>query len=482
MLKLTLLGCLLGLSLCLYAQDANYWTNNYNAGGFVSPGAVVAWNRDSGVLFYNPALLAYSHKNTASISGTLYQYEHIRIKNGIGTGLDLNSTSVSVVPQLISGVISLKGKRSLSLAYALLRDPVMGYQVTQRKDQKMNALDDSYSPGSEYFIGQYSEQNSIVNTTALISAGFKLNDAWAVGISMEGLLHKQNYMINYSVRAIENSGNDTLLPPIASVSNYYLLSYLSVGLRFKAGVAYNSGQHHFGLMATLPQLHLGGHATLLADNEVNNLRYLGSPLGELNLLANTRQTGLPDRYKTPFSVALGYAFDYNKEGQVYLSAEYFGKIKQYSVVKPRNDYFLRPDTGSNNANTSELLQFDDARRAVLNLGIGVSFLLKDAVMGYCAFHTDVTSIDKALYNDETGSAKASTSAWNIYHLQLGANFRKRKFNLRPSLLLSYGGTNQYNQPLNFDNAKDTNLLLGDSHTTHASRLAVGVMFAYLHNL
>ena len=67
---LLLTGCfLLSYGLSVNAQDANYWTTGYNPGGFLTPGAVIAHNRDSGVLFYNPALLAYERKNSASISG-----------------------------------------------------------------------------------------------------------------------------------------------------------------------------------------------------------------------------------------------------------------------------------------------------------------------------------------------------------------------------------------------------------------------------
>ncbi len=48
-------------------------------------------------------------------------------------------------------------------------------------------------------------------------------------------------------------------------------------------------------------------------------------------------------------------------------------------------------------------------------------------------------------------------------MQLGANVKRRKFNLRPGLLLSYGASNKYMQAINFDNPKDTNLLVGEPH-------------------
>ena len=102
----------------------------------------------------------------------------------------------------------------------------------------------------------------------------------------------------------------------------YLLSYIHVGIRFKGGLSYNTGGHHLGCTVTSPLVHLYGKATLYADEEVNDLNLGGIPL---NLLANTRQTGLGARWKLPLSLGLGYAYDYSPGGQIYVAAEYFNK-------------------------------------------------------------------------------------------------------------------------------------------------------------
>jgi hypothetical protein len=140
-----------------YAQDANYWTPEFGPGGFLSPGSVIAYNRDSGVVFYNPALLAYSHKSTASITGNVYQLESIRYKNGAGTGLDLSYTNGSIIPLIGSGTVAFKGKHPFSIGYALIRNPITSFSATQRKDALMNVLSDTYSPGPEEYVGQISE-------------------------------------------------------------------------------------------------------------------------------------------------------------------------------------------------------------------------------------------------------------------------------------------------------------------------------------
>ena len=470
---------LLVIPFVLRAQDANYWANSYGPGGFVAPGAVIANNGDSGVLSFNPALLAYANKNSASISGNLYQYESTRIKNGVGSGLDLVSTNGSVIPEAGAGIFAMKGKHPFVLGYALTRDPISTYEVTQRKDAHMNVLNDSYSPGPENYVGQYSAQNSITETSALVSIGFKLNAAWSAGFTAEGQVRRQVYSSNFSSRALYNvTGTDTIFPPVASAQEYYLLSYTHIGLRLKGGLSYNAGRHHLGLLATLPMVHLYGRSTLYADEEINDLQLGGTPL---NLLANTRQTGLGARWKTPGSIALAYAYDYGSQGQVYVSAEYFAKVGDYNIVTPQNNYFIRPDTGDNNAVTSAILKFKDVHRAVLNVAIGMSFPIREAVLGYASFRTDFTYADPSLYKDDDGF-EANTSYWNSYHLDFGINIKKRKFNFRPGISLSYGTTGKYTQPYNFDDPNESNVLAGTPHLTRATHFSGGVMLSYIHNL
>jgi hypothetical protein len=133
-MPIRLTALLLFLSARAFSQDANYWSSSYGPGAFLTPGATIANNGDSGVFFYNPALFGFSRKSSASISGTIYQYQSTNIKNGAGSGLDLKSSGGSVIPQMAANNITLKLKnRPFTIAYALLHEPVMG--LGKWKDQ-----------------------------------------------------------------------------------------------------------------------------------------------------------------------------------------------------------------------------------------------------------------------------------------------------------------------------------------------------------
>ncbi len=461
----------------IMAQDANYWSSNYGAGGFFVPGAVLANNHDSGVLFYNPALLAFDKRNAASITGTVYQWQSINIKNGTGTGMPLKSSRAIIVPLIASHTIHFKSKKPFTLVYAIVHRPVINFQASQYKDDKMNVLDDSYSPGTENFIGQYTIGNNIRQTTALISSGVNLGAGLAAGLSMECQMRYQSFLLNYSSRAVINDGSNTGFPEIVSAAEYYLANTGNTGIKVKAGLSYDiSDKHHLGLIISSPLVGISGKANIVSDNEIINLRIAGS---ELNLLANTRQSKLKSKWKMPFSVAAGYIYHHNK-GELYLAAEYFAKVNEYNMITPGPKQFIRSDSLDGSFTTS-LLRMKDARKGILNVAAGASWLFKENLTAYFSLRTDFTYANPKLYKDTDGYLP-NISSWDIYHCQLGINARQKKFNLRTGLLISYGTSGKVPQGVNYDNPNESNLLLGEIGKTRGGQFSAGLMVSYIHNL
>ena len=99
---------------------------------------------------------------------------------------------------------------------------------------------------------------------------------------------------------------------------------------------------------------------------------------------------------------------------------------------------------------------------------------------FFALRSDYTYANGNLYKSSDGFI-ANASAWNIYHLQLGLNVKREKFNLRVGGYVSYGSTGSYPQQENFDDPKEENLLNGTTGFTSAKYFSTGLMIAYLHN-
>ena len=463
------------------AQDSHYWSSNYGPGGFMTPGATVADTKDSGVFFYNPALLAVRPKTALEFSGSLYQFESNRIIDALGKGKDLKSVSGGVSPQMHSGSFELKNTERLVLAYALIHTHILNDRVNQRQDAKQNVLSDSYSPGSEYYIGQFSEINQVSEISGAFSAGYRLSEKLFIGATLEVPIRKQSFDIEYSGRALQNLpvGSGTIFPPLTNTESVYRVDYTQASLKPKLGIAYNQNRHHFGLLVTLPLTRLFSQGTLMSDNVVTNLHFTATD-SPINFLANTRQEKLKTNYKTPLSIAAGYSYDFGRS-QLYIAAEYFAKLSDYNILTPRNEYFIRPDTGSINSTTQALLKFKDVRKSVTNVAIGLSFPVKPSLMGYVSFRTDFSYADEKSFVDEDGYVSYTTN-WNTYHAQIGANIRRTKFSFRHGLLLSYGSTKSYKPEVNFDTPNESNLLLGDPVAAKANHLIVGLLLSYIHNL
>jgi long-subunit fatty acid transport protein len=460
-----------------FCQDAHYWQSEFCPGGYLFPGSAVANNCDSGLFYYNPALMAIHPKTSVSVSGNIYDLEIINIKDGVGSGKPLKSVSPRIIPAMVSGTIAFKRNKTISLGYALVQNSIRNFKVTQRQDKQMNVLDDSYSPGNEIYVGQYVAHNSITQTLAMASVAVKLNDRFSVGLSGIVQIRSQDLAESYKSRALSNADTLNAGGPLASVTSDYQLKYYHVGLQFKGGLSYDAGRHHFGLLITAPLITIKGKATMDADLEVSDLRIPQTNI-DFNLLANDRQTGLPVKYKQPLSIALAYALDYGN-GQISIAAEYFNKMNTYNIFTPRNESFIRPDTGSVNSQTQQTLGLIDKRRSVVNFSIGGSYRFNESISGVIAFRTDFNYAAPPSAEYEGNSP--NTVTWDNYHLQLGGYFRRRKFNLHGGLLLNYGSTNKYLQHINFDNPNEGNFLLGDVHNVKATSVTLGFLLSYIHS-
>ena len=459
------------------AQDSHYWNSQYNPGGYFLPGAVVSNNGDSGVLFFNPALLPYSKLTLLSVSASVYNTEKTTIKHGAGTGYDLTSSSSGSVPLLAAGNFRLPVKnKHIVIAYGLFQPRSFAFAVSQRRDERFQVLNDHYSPGPEFFVGQLLQENHASEFHGIASAGFKVTKNFTTGITIEGMRRKQTINFDYYGRALINPGiTDKVL---SGYDISYYATYINYSLAPRIGFAWEKGRSHAGLLVSLPSVRVGGKGTILVDNVINDLDFTSS--GDFySLLANMRQEDLRSEWKRPMSIAAGYTHDFRR-WQLYVSSEYFNKLKGYDILRPRNEFFIRPDTGQNNFITPDLLKLSDVRKAVINFSIGASWQWNEKLRLYASIRTDHSYADKDA-SDSYGGFCNNTSDWDIYHVQTGLNIRRQKYNLRVGVYTSLGKSNDFQPQVNLDNPNEDNFLLGTPSAATARYFSLGLMVSYVHN-
>lgn len=457
------------------AQDTHYWGNHYGAGGFFVPGSVIAYTGDSAVLFYNPALLVHAGKTKISVNATAYYYEKIKVKNGAGTHFDLQSSNSGSSPLLVAGNIQFKKNSRINMAYGLISEPNFDFNVSQRRDERMPVLDESYSPGPEFFVAQMKKQNTIRRIGAMAGMGFSISKTISAGIYVKAFSRRHQYEINFIGRALVNPPGN-IQYPLVNTDLDYSVSYSHLGMKSRLGIAYDKGPDHIGLTFQTPMIRIGGTGTLVSDMVINNGNFLGILI---NLIANSRQEKLKSVYKDPFSVAVGYSRQF-RGATIYAAAEYFPSVGEYNIITPRDEYFIRPDTGNNFLYTRDILRLKDARRSVLNFSAGGSFALNQRLLLFAAFRTDNTYFSKDRFKDNEGFIPY-TATWNLYHVQTGVNIKMPKYNLRAGIYTAFGGDRNYAQDINFDNPSEGNFLQGDLSEGSARYFTLGFLLSYIHN-
>jgi hypothetical protein len=124
------------------------------------------------------------------------------------------------------------------------------------------------------------------------------------------------------------------------------------------------------------------------------------------------------------------------------------------------------------------LKFSDERKSIINLGAGITYFINPDFTAFLSLKTDFSFAPE---NDIDGFYPNVTNV-NSYHTQIGGNFKRKKLNLRAGLLLTYGSSAQYLQPVNFSNPNEDNLMVGDAQKVRGTFFSVGFLLAYVHNL
>ncbi|MFN8392796.1 MAG: hypothetical protein U0136_21060 [Bdellovibrionota bacterium] len=466
---LALASLTLGAPLCASAQDHNYWNNQFGSQSALLSGAVVGGVNDTSAIFYNPGALGFVDNESLTVSANALRYEETKLENGAGTGEDLDSESVNVVPLLVSGVVIFGDKNENVLGYGLLSRNTARLKLSDRLDVQGNFIERDTFPGSENYIGQYNADSSLNEYWGIGTYARALNDWLSVGFSGVGAVRQESFNQSTNVRVISSS-NATQVALTDDIANY---DYLNGRLLGKFGMQAKIDPVRLGIALTTPSVSIFGTGTTSRDLSVSNINFDGS--GPISFVADDRQKDLDSEFKTPFSVALGADVAASSDTTFSLSTEWFAPVGRYAVLKPESRDFLRPPGAATSSfDAADFLQVVDAADDVFNFALGLRQRFSAQLEALASFSTDYSY---ARAYDGNGLSLGDTD-FNLYHFAIGGIYHRKMSDVSCGIRYTHGRSEDVRQAVNFGAPAESSLLLGEPQASRADYNALSFIVGY----
>ncbi len=380
-------------SIHLSAQnDAHYNASQFGLKGMLLSGALVAGNNDASMIYYNPAAIGYSKEKALDISLFVPNFELTKLKNTFGVEAKKGSFDFQMVPSLLSFKLSLIKNPKVGMAATVLYknnfDNALLFNASQTTSNGFLSSDIQYSfQKREIWIG--------------VGISYELNSHFSIGLSQFITFRRLFYDHQFSQTIVSEQGSTNIIALIENNFDTDLKAHF--GLVNKFGIAYKSSVVNIGLTLTTPTY---GYPIRKASYQFKTLY---SALNSTNMNGTIYTRDKEELLlKTPFSIAGGIAFKINDIAVINLTAEYFGKIKDYNIIRK---------VGNNETFTTK-----EGAKQIVNVAIGWQINLNDKFSYLGGFRTDFNH-GKTINNTTTQLYKSN---WNIYHISNGLNFTYKK--------------------------------------------------------
>ncbi len=103
-----------------FAQDTNYWTQQYGTRSNLLGGAVIGSATDMSATYYNPGAIALFEEASFLLSAKVYEYSTLKVEGGANESRALTTSSITPTPDLLAGSLNFHWLGKHKLSYSLL--------------------------------------------------------------------------------------------------------------------------------------------------------------------------------------------------------------------------------------------------------------------------------------------------------------------------------------------------------------------------
>ena len=382
------LACIVDLP----AQDTHYWNLQYGTRSNLLGGAVIGSVSDMAATYYNPAAPALFPKQEILLSGKVYQYNSLSLKDGAGPGKELTSSRFDAAPTIFAGSFTFDWLGDHSLSYSILTRQSMNFGVEGRN----GGIRDS-DAGQQIVAGELISNQDLSDLWFGITWAKKITPEIAIGITPYLSVRDQKTRKHAYAEALNEAGDVSaaILTQQFEYKNYRLLA--------KAGIGAKYDPLTLGLTMTTPTVSLAGSGSSLI-----NLIATGAAGDEATRFIVNYQQELDAMHHMPLSIGFGAGYRIGKH-RLHFSAEWFDSVKRYNVLT--GGTFTAQSSGDTYANIVE-----SELKSILNYGFGGEFYVSENVELFLSYITDFSA---AVPGSKTN---LTVSTWDIYHISTGTSF------------------------------------------------------------
>lgn len=426
----------------LWAQPGNYWTNSFNSEASLLAGAVVGGNAGITAIFYNPAAISEQKNSRVDLNASLFNLEHKKYHNPLGTGTAMDNWNFAVFPRFVSYLYPSKKYNNMTYQVAVFNRNKSKTSIYNRVLKTDTQL--TNATGQEEYTGLFDLSSEYDDFWGSFGISKKLNDHWSIGLSLNVSVQSLNYFrsVNANAVPIEQNVGDSTIIVSSNWQQYEKIKAYNWRVIGKLGILYRKGRWSTGMNITLPSVRLFGDAdankTVSQTNIYNEGQYMP------DYYKNEYPQYVYFKLKDPLSISIGGRYKAKRfNSELYFTLEYFAAIKEYLAIDPERG------VSKNSILGTDYSAYTFGNRSILNFAFGYKNRITETLGFLAGFRTDFNPYIMGFNEKYWEENSFENLNVNLYHITSGVNFVFRKSTFVVGLQYSTGVKRNQPEFVNF---------------------------------